>query len=154
MNILGVFTAFILMAGSLPPCDPILLRKLSRSAELIVIAEVAEVESDSFWVNDFLPPIRRVHYRVLSSLKGRSDKLVIGVLHYQMSRPDLRSCVQDKEPSGKFVVGRRVILFLVPDYGLIQDSTDPSKREMISIDIVCESIAANEINVAEVKASL
>lgn len=154
MNILIAILSFSFLLGTQPSCNQRSLKGLARDSELIAVVGVIEVDKEPFYVNDFLPPIQRVKYKPIEILKGKYTDRELEVLHYVISGTSSTEKGQDHLSHSLFAVNNRLILFLAPDYGLVQDKQGRKKSIYLVYEPNCGAVVAKDDVVKMVKTTI
>jgi hypothetical protein len=117
MSYAWIVLCFALVLPSLQQQDDKALLGMMKEAEIVVVAEVAEVyPSPGFWSGTFAS-VQHVKYRVVEVLKGEVKKKEIDAGHYVVSN-GLTADKENARLSPKiFSPGNRLILILSRERG-------------------------------------
>jgi hypothetical protein len=153
MNVMLAVLGFSLSGWMSPSCDRQRVQELARVSEFVVLAEVVNQEP-AFYVNDILPLIQPVKYKVIEPLKGRLVGDEINVLHYVIKGTASADKEQERLSPTLFAKNNRLILFLVHDWGIVKDTKWERPIQYLVYEPECGSLIASNDTVALVKNTL
>ena len=130
-----------------PNCDEQRMQQLTRSATLIVVAEILDVKRALGAWSGYLASVQRVRYKVKEVLKGELTLHEIDVGHYVVKNSRTADTQRPRLSPKLFVKGNQLVLFLIPE----QQKSSPSSPNMkgvgqtyVALDENCGALPAND----------